>query len=165
MARKTREMIVVSDGAQVEPIEFKKELISKDDDRHGMVVSDFSKFYNLGLSFESVFVTEGNYNGYKWGVAIAKLGHLAIQKDNIAILYLPNIITDYQYEYLKSHKKEIMVYKNDLAIVDITIEDNKFKIEDIDRGNTDESLSLIDILYDKIEEKHYMENQGLKRMV
>ncbi len=167
MIRKTREMIIIPDETQIHLPIYRKELLIKEE-RHGHVVKDFSDTYHLGLTFETVQVEEENYNGYQWGKAIAKLGHLAIQKDDTVVFYLPSFITEQQYQYLKKHRREFLIYKNKIGIVDIYIEENQFLIDELDETTVEERL--IDVLYDRIESKYgktneenYEKKEGRKR--
>lgn len=158
MHKKSREMIIVPDETQVDLYEYRKELLTNDD-RHGHVVKEFSDLYNLGLTCEVLNLEKENYNGYNWSLAIAKLGHLGIQKDDNIVFYIPDIITDSQYQYLKSHKKEYSIYRNNISIVNVKIEDNKFLIDEIDQFQISDDEKMIDILYDLIDDKYRMENQ------
>ncbi len=160
MVKKTREMIIVPDETQVDLIEFRKELPNQKD-RHGIVVKEFSDFGKLGLTFENVGVKEGVYNCYMWSIAVAKLGHIAIQKDTTIIFYLPDTITEKQYQYLKNHKKEYSVYGQNMGIVNILIQDNQFHVETIDQSNISEHEHLIDILYEIINDKYESYNHNL----
>lgn len=151
MYRKTREMIIIPNETIVPLLEYRKELTQ--DERHGKPVKEFSDKYQLELTFQNIGVEEGNYNGYMWSIAITKLGHVAIQKDDNVILYLPDAITKNQYDYLKNHKKEFSIYKNNMSIVNISIENNKFQIKRFSTSNIDENESLLDILDDICIEK------------
>lgn len=152
MFYKTREMIIVPNETIVPLPEYRKELTTKED-RHGKPVKEFSDKYQLGLTFQNVGVEEGNYNGYMWSIAIAKLGHVAIQKDEDIIFYLPDTMTVNQYHYLKSHKKEFSIYKNNMSIVSIYMEDDKFQIKRFSKSNVGDDENLLDILDDLCIEK------------
>ena len=79
-------------------------------------------------------------------------------EDNI-IFYIPDVITDSQYLYLKSHKKEYSIYRNNISIVNIKIDDNQFLIEEIDQFQISDDERMIDVLYDLIDDKYRMEKQ------
>ena len=163
MIKKTREMIIVPDETQVDSVEFRRQL-PNDSDRHGKVVKDFVDCYQLGLTFEKVGVKEGIYNCYMWSMAVAKLGHIAIQKDTMIIFYLPAVITEKQYQYLKNHKKEYSIYGHNAGIVNIFIKDNRFHIETIDQSNISENENLIDILYEMVDDKCESHNHNLNEV-
>lgn len=120
MAKK--ELIIMPNEKELEEAEIYTKIFPNKNDRHGMGIKEFSDKYNLGLTPEIVGVEEGNYNGHKWGIALAKIGHISIHIEDFLVFYTPTTITINQYQYIMEMRKYILRYQNYVAA---TFIDNK----------------------------------------
>lgn len=89
------ELIIVANEELVPSGVWSRTII--DGDRHGKRIKEYSDLYKLGLTFEKVGVEVNDYNGYRWGIALAKLGHISLHTDENLVIYVSNYISDGQY--------------------------------------------------------------------
>lgn len=122
-----------------------------DNDRHGKGIHEYSNLNNLGLTFENVGDNDASYNGYLWGVALAKIGHVSLHIDNDLIIYVPSIITKGQYQFFKKHRKFIERYNN--RVSSCFIEDGKPVLVIGDPDN-DFPVSPVKLFYDELKTKY-----------
>jgi len=75
-------------------------------ENHTKYLQEFSDYFMLGLHFK-----ESDYQGAP--CSIAELGHMVIKIEedaSFAIFYLPERITDRQYQYIYNHQIELGKY-------------------------------------------------------
>ena len=96
---------------------------------------------------------KNHYNGYTWATELVAKNHLVINSEDCIIFYLPAELTERQYNYIKEHKKEYKVYKKDMLIYNMYIENGIQKIGSIN-SYTIENINCLELLYDLIEEKY-----------
>lgn len=122
------------------------------DDRHGSGIHEFSKLNNLGLTPENVGDPDLSYNGYLWGVALAKIGHASLHIDNDLIIYVPSIITGEQYQFFKKHRSFIQRYGNRVSSCFIDFNGEPVPIiGDPDNGFPDSPVKLF---YDELKNRY-----------
>ncbi len=120
-----------------------------EEERHGKGIEEYSDLYNLGLTTEIVGVD--NYNGYFWGIALAKLGHISLHIDNGLVIYIPDTITKLQYKFFKQHKNFINHFRNSISICLICKNNEEYQIKAIESyGNDDDLSSPVRQFYDEL---------------
>lgn len=142
-----RELIIVPNEEIIKDGVWCKSLT--EEERHGKGIEEYSNIYNLGLNEEIVGVD--NYNGYFWGIALAKLGHISLHVDNELVVYIPEIVTKGQYKFFKKHKNFIDHFRNSVSICFICKENEEYQIKAIESyGNDDEISTPIQLFYDEL---------------
>ena len=144
-----RELIIVPNEEIIADGVWCKSLTEKE--RHGKGIEEYSKIYNLGLSEETVGVD--NYNGYFWGIALAKLGHISLHTDNDLVIYIPETITKLQYKFFKKHKSFINHFRNNISICFICKENEEteeYQIKAIESYGKDDISAPIQLFYDEL---------------
>ena len=125
--------------------------INEEFDRHGKCVKFFCDSNGISLTFQDVGVPEENYNGYNWCRAIAILGYLAIQDSKeYTVIYLPPVITEHQYEWMKSRRKLFQSRNHKIVIYSYYVKDES--IQETRPSMIDET-SRLNVLYKEIKNK------------
>lgn len=128
-----------------------------DSDRHGKRIEEYSNLHQLGLNFQNVGVD--NYNGYFWGVALAKLGHISLHTDDNLIIYLPDYISEGQYQFFQKHKKFIQKFGNRVFACFIILVDDIYQIKELEVDLEQEfPISSVELFYQELKEKYRKQN-------
>lgn len=94
---------------------------------HALGVIEFSRIYNLGITYESIGLPFLTYCSEKWYQEIAKLGHIFLRLENESnIIYLPLDISLNQYEWFKNEKDDL---KDKLVNISVQVIDSDGTIQ------------------------------------
>lgn len=122
------------------------------DDRHGKGIYDFCLQNKINLDFEKVGDTQYTYNGYIWGVALARLGHASLHVDDYMIACIPDEITIGQYEFFVKYRKYIERFSNKFSFC--FINSDLGKVSNLDIRYNDLSVSRVKLFYKELENRY-----------
>lgn len=151
MLNKVREMVIVPNEDKIKAPIYERKLSVNEP--HGLAVEEFSNKYYLGINSNSLGLQENDYQNIHWYLALTKMGHAVIQKDDMVVLYLPTFLTLNQYQYLLSKKDEIIEYGKDFHMLSIYQEDGKFYENGIDNLLMEYDTLPINIVFQEITKK------------
>lgn len=151
MLNKLREMIIVPNEDIINVPIYERKLSLNEP--HGLAVEEFSNKYHLGINNNSLGLQKNDYQNIHWYLALTKMGHVVIQKDDMVVLYLPTFLTLKQYQYLLSKKDEIIEYGKDFHMLSIYQENGKFYENGIDNLLMEYDILPINIVFQEITKK------------
>lgn len=153
-----RQTVIVSDENKINSGIYRRKLTNSE--AHGLGVYEFSNKHNLGLSCNSLGLTDGDFHDIHWFIELAKMGHLVIQKDEDIIIYLPPTITRNQYRYLLENRSGFQNYNRRIHVLSLIYEDGTFYQDSIGEIVDEYENTPFDLLYEKIKEKYIPSNNS-----
>ncbi len=84
MSKKLREVIIIPDNT-MDLLAYRQELMTPSD-RHRKIIKNFLSSNQLEFPLENPTI-KNNDNGYLWGIEIAKIGYVAIEKDDSILFF------------------------------------------------------------------------------
>lgn len=130
----------------------------RDDEYHGMKIEDFSNFYNLGITSESLGIEKNFYGGMVWQVALTSLGHAVVCFGFPMVVYLPKKFSSGQKKWFLDYKTFFNKHKKTLSIVQVDEFENVLV-----KYGTEVEIDKFKILYSLIEKEPILESSDLKR--
>lgn len=138
-----KDLIIVPSFARDEKDVFVRKKIKN----HALGMKEFSDIYHLGITDEKLGDKEGELFSPHWADELMNQSHVVILIDIIIVLYIPNSLSEFQYQWLINQKNYL---KEQEEMVRAIISHNN-QTEYISHNL--ENITKIDLIYQYIEEK------------
>lgn len=138
-----KDLIIVPSFARDEKDAFVRKKIKN----HALGMKEFSDIYHLGITDEKLGDKEGELFSPHWADELMNQSHVVILIDIIIVLYIPNSLSEFQYQWLINQKNYL---KEQEEMVRAIISHNN-QTEYISHNL--ENITKIDLIYQYIEEK------------
>lgn len=122
---------------------------------HGKRIRYFSDKHGLGITPSSLGLLEGEYQGYRYQVAMASLGHIVICFGEEVWAFLPEYFSVGEKDWLEEHYHFFRKYRSILYYAVVSA--NKSIIEARDYGSHDNRLKA---MYNYVRSTSDLERKG-----
>ncbi len=109
----------------------------QDTEFHAMKVQEFSDKYHLGITFENLGLEAEYYGGIVWQKRLVSLGHAIVCHGDPVVVYLPNVLSENQYQWFLDYKNFFLKHRKNLSYMVVGNREEIIESEDVfSKNNT-----------------------------